>query len=406
MVGLSTAIWLQRAGHEVTLIDRVSPLDAEAYRAASSFGNACTIAMGACLPVAMPGIVRQVPGMLLDRTGPLSIFWKDLLQLAPWLWSFVQASRPAEVGRIVKLLGALIRSAPDGHDSLMSEAAVPNLIQRNGCLYLFRSEQEFRQAAEGIRLREREQVHMEYLDAVQIRDLEPNLAPLYHKGVRFVDAYSLDDPLRYMQGLLQVFLNRGGHFLCTEISQIQSQADGLSLLTADGNTHKASRLVVAAGAWSGRLAQMVGDPVRLNTERGYHVLFPEAGKLLQAPTCYPAHGFYMTPTSQGLRAAGTVELGGLGQPTRPVRTDIIARKVLQQVPKAGQPERTWLGFRPSMPDSLPVVGASPRNPRVFYAFGHGHVGLTLAGITGRIIALLINGQPVPLDLHDLRINRF
>ena len=405
VVGLSSAIWLQRAGHAVTLIDRLSPMDPEAYRGASSFGNACTMAFGACLPVAMPGILAQVPGMLLDRTSPLSIFWRDFPQLVPWLWSFVRASTPSEVDRIVGHLGAWLRAAPAGHDSLIDEAGVPNLLRQNGCLYLFRNEQEYQAAQAGIRLREREGVRMAILDADQIREREPALAPLYHKGLCFLDAYSLDDPYRYVQGLMQVFQGRGGRYIQADVRHIDRRGPDI-VVREPGREHPCDRLVIAGGAWSAALAALVGDRVRLNTERGYHVLFPEAARLLHAPTCYPAHGFYMTPTTQGLRAAGTVELGGLGRPPRSVRTDVIERTLRTLLPDAGPAGRTWLGFRPSMPDSLPVIGPSPRDDRVFYAFGHGHIGLTLAGISGRTIATLVSGQAVPLDLTPLRINRF
>jgi D-amino-acid dehydrogenase len=405
VVGLSTAVWLQRAGYNVSLIDRLSPLDAQEYRGASSYGNACTMAFGACLPVAMPGVLRQVPGMLLDRTGPLSIFWRDFPQLVPWLWSFIKASAPAQIDRIVSILGALLRSAPAGHDSLIQEANVPSLIRATGCLYLFRNAREFQMAHSDIALREREGVRMEILGESDIQASEPNLARLYHKGLRFLDAYSLDDPYRYANGLMRVFLAHGGHFIHGQAQEIIKHPDHLAVRVGN-QPHNTDKLVIAAGAWSATLAEMVGDSVRLNTERGYHVMFPEAGSLLNGPTCYPAHGFYMTPTTQGLRAAGTVELGGLSQPARRIRTDVIAQKVKTLLPGAGAPSTTWLGFRPSMPDSLPVIGPSPTDNRVMYAFGHGHIGLTLAGITGRIVATLLQGKTVPIDLFPLRINRY
>lgn len=405
VVGLSTAIWLQRAGHTVTLIDRHSPQVSTDYQGASSFGNACTMAFGACLPVAMPGILKQVPGMLLDRSGPLSIFWRDFPQLVPWLWSFIRSSTSAQVDRIVGVLGALLRSAEVGHASLLQEARVSDLVRNTGCLYLFRNEQEFQQAQAGIALREREGVRMQILNAGHVREQEPQLAPLYYKGLRFLDAYSLDDPYRYVLGLFNVFIHHGGQFIHGEVDQIVRSAPHIAVHTG-AERQTADQVVIAGGAWSAKLAAMVGDRVRLDTERGYHVLFPEAGELLHAPTCYPAHGFYMTPLTEGLRVAGTVELGGLDLPPRAVRTEAIERKVRMLLPGIGPAGRTWLGFRPSMPDSLPVIGASTTDARVIYAFGHGHVGLTLAGISGRIVAHLVNGQAIPLDLTPLRIDRF
>lgn len=405
VVGLSAALWLQRAGHRVTLIDREPPVQGGPYAHASSFGNACTIAFGATIPVATPGILRQVPGMLLDRQGPLSIFWRDLPALMPWLWSFLRASTPSEVSRITAVLGTLMRYAEAGHVPLIEEAAVSKLVRRNGCLYLYRTEKQFRQASADIELRRREGVGMEILSADEVREREPKLAPHYYKGLLFTDAYMLDDPHRYVLGLMDAFQHRGGQTFRGDVTALVPRHDGVVVQGGDLSLD-ADYVVVAAGAWSARLARSVGDRIRLDTERGYHVLFPEGGDLLSAPTCYPDTGFYMTPLSEGLRAAGTVELGGLDRPSRPVRTAIIEKRARTFLPDLGPAQRTWLGFRPSMPDSLPVVGASPRHRRVVYAFGHGHVGLTLAGITGRLVADLIDERPLPFDISALRPDRY
>jgi glycine/D-amino acid oxidase-like deaminating enzyme len=170
----------------------------------------------------------------------------------------------------------------------------------------------------------------------------------------------------------------------------------------NGEEYAADHVVVASGAWSGALARQAGDRVLLDTERGYHVLYPGAGQLLGRPVCYPAHGFYMTPMADGLRAAGTVELGGLSAKADPRRTDMIRKGVALLLPGAGEATSEWLGFRPSMPDSLPVIGNSPASPRITYAFGHGHLGVTLAGISGRLVADLVSGRQVAINLSPLR----
>lgn len=405
VVGLSAALWLQYAGHVVTLVDRVPPAPGVPYEHASSFGNACTMAYGACLPVATPGILAQVPKMLLDREGPLSIFWRDLPGLAPWLWSFLRASTTTEVSRISAVLGTLLRHAEAGHAPLIQEACVEGLVRQTGCLYLFRNEKQFQSAQGDIAIREREGVRMQILSAAEVREREPNLAPLYHKGLVFSDAYSLDDPHRYVLGLARAFHERGGRMVKGDVTAVTSGTDGVSVRAGE-HTLTAEHVVIAGGAWSKRLAQQVGDKIRLDTERGYHVMFPDSAHLVSAPTCYPDSGFYMTPLTEGLRAAGTVELGGLDLPARTVRTDIIEKRARQFLPQLGRAERTWLGFRPSMPDSLPVVGRSPKDERVIYAFGHGHVGLTLAGITGRLVSDLVSRRPTPFDISALRPDRY
>ena len=406
VVGLSSAIWLQRAGHSVTVYDPHPPLPGIDYEGACSFGNACTMAYGACLPVAMPGIIREVPGMLLNRAGPLSIFWRDLLQLSPWLLSFLKSSGPADVDRIVALLGSLLRLAEAGHGPLIEEAGLTHLLRRTGCLYLFRDEAQFQAARPALDLRARERVGMEVLDASAVREREPALAPRYAKGVMFLDAYSLDDPHQYLLGLARLFQARGGQFVRGQVAGVGNSAGALVLKGELPATAPVDSVVVASGAWSGRITAALGEPVRLNAERGYHVLFPESVGLLNTPTCYPEFGFYMTPLNEGLRAAGTVELGGLGRPPRPVRTDVIEQVARQLIPGLGPAGRKWLGFRPSMPDSLPVIGPSKVDPRIVYAFGHGHVGLTLGGITGRLVAELVSGTTPSLDLQPFRPGRF
>lgn len=405
VVGLSCALWLQKSGHSVTLFDPQMPDGKSAAMSACSFGNACTIALGACLPVASPGIHWQVPGMLLDRKGPLSIYWRDLPLLTPWLWSFLKASGPGEYDRLTAVLGGLIRKAEDGHTSLFAETQSDDLIRKSGCLYLYRNENSFRAARDGIELREREGVAQSILDARQIREREPNLAPLYHRGLLFEDAYYLDDPFTYVQRLLSAVRARGGSCETRKVSALRRQDDGLVVHSGEAS-ETFDRVVVAAGAWSRDLARQIGDRVRLNTERGYHVLFDTEQPLLSGPTCYPEYGFYMTSLGEGLRSAGTVELGGLGQPLRPTRTDAIEERTRSLLNGVGEVSRRWLGFRPSTPDSLPVIGPSPRDRRVLYAFGHGHIGLTLAGLTGKLIAECVDGRETSVDLSPMRPDRW
>jgi D-amino-acid dehydrogenase len=405
VVGLSSALWLLKAGHDVTVVDRQPPAQGVSYAHAASFGNACTIAFGACLPVAMPGIWARAPRMLMDPRGPLSIYWRNLPGLAPWLIAFLKASRPAEVNRIADVLGCLLHFAEGGHSPLIKESGAEGLIRRAGCLYLYRTAKQFAEAQTDMTLRKREGVAMEVLDVATIQQAEPNLARLYHKAVRFTDVYHLDTPFRYALALADAIRRRGGQFVQGDVRTLARTVDEVAAVL-EAQILRADRLVVAGGAWSKPLAASVGDKVLLDTERGYHVHFPQGGSLLNGPCCYPEYGFYMTPLEEGLRAAGTVELGGLGAPPHAGRTDRIARIARELVPALGPPADTWLGFRPSMPDSLPVVGPSPNDSRILYAFGHGHIGLTLAGVTGRIISDLVSDREPPVDIAPLGLSRF
>lgn len=405
LVGLCSALWLQRMGHQVTIIDPAPPLGHASYRQACSYGNACTFAPHGVVPVATSGVIWRVPGMLLNPLGPLAIVWKYLPQLVPWLCAFLASSTKAEVERIAGTLAMLLSHADAAWQPLVAQAGAERLKRHDGCLYLYKTEAQFRAADAENALRERHGVAMDRLERADIQGMEPNLAPLYHKGVLFRDAYVFSSPRQLAFALAEAVVNGGGEIVRGEVSAIELRDNGICLRVA-GKQILADHAVVAAGAHSRKLTASIGDRVLLDTERGYHVLFPQAGNLLSRPVCYPEHGFYMVPMADGLRAAGTVELGGLAAPLNPRRTAMIRDGVKMLLPAAGQGSDEWLGFRPSMPDSLPVIGSSPHLPRVTYAFGHGHLGLTLSALTGYLVSQLVAGQPPAVDLTPLRPNRF
>ncbi|MBY3367059.1 MULTISPECIES: NAD(P)/FAD-dependent oxidoreductase [Rhizobium] len=405
LVGLCTALWLQRMGHRVMIIDPAPPLGDASYRQACSYGNACTFAPHGVVPVATPGVIWRVPGMLLNPLGPLAIVWRYLPQLVPWLRAFLASSTKAEVERIAGTLAALLSHADAAWQPLVTQAGAEGLKRHDGCLYLYKSEAQFRAADAENALRERHGVAMDQLDRADIQGMEPNLAPLYHKGVLFRDAYVFSSPRQLAFALAEAVINGGGEIVRAEVSAIEPRYNSIRLRIGDKQI-PADHAVVAAGAHSRKLTASIGDRVLLDTERGYHVLFPQAGNLLSRPVCYPEHGFYMVPMADGLRAAGTVELGGLAAPLNPRRTAMIREGVKILLPAAGQGSDEWLGFRPSMPDSLPVIGSSRHLPRVTYAFGHGHLGLTLSALTGYLVSQLVAGQPPAVDLAPLRPDRF
>ncbi|MBX5162806.1 MULTISPECIES: FAD-binding oxidoreductase [unclassified Rhizobium] len=405
LVGLCSALWLQRMGHRVTIIDPAPPLGDASYRQACSYGNACTFAPHGVVPVATPGVIWRVPGMLLNPLGPLAIVWKYLPQLVPWLRAFLASSTKAEVERIAATLAVLLSHADAAWQPLVMQAGAERLKRHDGCLYLYKTEAQFRAANAENDLRERHGVAMDRLGQADIRSIEPNLAPLYHRGVLFRDAYVFSSPKQLAFALAQAFVDGGGDIVCGEVSAIEPHTDGIGLRIA-GKGMLADHAVVAAGAHSRKLTASIGDRVLLDTERGYHVLFPQAGHLLSRPVCYPEHGFYMVPMADGLRAAGTVELGGLAAPLNPRRTAMIRAGVKKLLPAAGEGSDEWLGFRPSMPDSLPVIGNSRSLPRVTYAFGHGHLGLTLSALTGYLVSELVAGRTPAIDLAPLRPDRF
>lgn len=408
VVGLSTALWLQRVGLQVVVIDPTPPLPGNDFRRAASFGNASTIAPSGIFPVASPGILWRVPGMMLDREGPLSLYWRDLPDLLPWLSAFVLASRPARFEQLTSALAALMRQIEAGHAPLMEE--VGNAVRYRkgeGSIHLYKTQAEHDSVAGAIARRNREGIQGRYLTREEIAEMEPNLAPNYHSGAIFEDCYILDNPQAYCAGLARAILARGGRFVTASVKDVQSGADQVRIKTdaADGQEVIARRVVVAAGAWSRKLARRMGQKLLMNAERGYHIGFAAQPGLLKHACMYPSDGFFVTPLTHQIRAAGTVELGGLDKPAREIRLRVLEDKARRMFPDLGERQDEWLGFRPSSPDSLPFIGQASYDPRIFFACGHGHLGLTLAGITGRIISDLMTGKKPPISLDAVSPDR-
>ena len=320
-IGLTAALTLLRDGHRVTIVDRAPPLGGSDYRHACSYGNACTIAPHGVVPVATPGVAWRVPGMLANPLGPLAIDWKYLPRLAPWLLGFLSASRAARVERIAETLSTLLKQADTTWRPLMEEAGAMDLREEHGCLYLYKSNADRAASDRDADFRSRHGVNLARLSADDIRALEPNLPANYAGGVLFKDAYVVSSPEQLARRLAKAVLARGGRFIAGEVRGLRIDAESATAVLAE-KTLSADRIVVAAGAWSKSLGASIGDHVRLDTERGYHVLFPQGRGLLRRPVCYTEHGFYMTPMADGLRAAGTVELAGLTPPLNERRTSV------------------------------------------------------------------------------------
>jgi D-amino-acid dehydrogenase len=282
LVGLASAFWLQKHGHHATLIDRDPPLPGASWREACSYGNACTMAPHGGVPVAAPRLAWRVPGMLANPAGPLAIVWRYLPALAPWFIAFLRSSSAAEVERIAGVLASLLSRSDGAWQPLIEESRSSELVRRNGCLHLSKTEADFQAAEADNHLRERHGVALDRLDASAVRALEPRLAPLYRRGVLFRDAYTIDNPKALAGALAQAIVARGGSLVHGEAHGLKAREIGIAIW-AGGGEHGADHLFIAAGAWSRALAKQAGDHVLLDTERGYHVMFPRALGLLSRP---------------------------------------------------------------------------------------------------------------------------
>lgn len=399
-VGVATALWLQRQGHKVTLVDP-DPFAEGAY-----YGNACTIATYANIPVATPAVMKQIPSLLLDPKSPLSVRWSYLPRLFPWLLRFLMASTPKKVEAIAQDLSTLLLQANRAFEPLLKESDTHRLLESNGAMYLYGSDQSFLNARTDIELRRRNGIPVQELSRAEISDLEPNLNAIYQRGLLFDDARHIRNPLELLKSMADCVVARGGRIVKSKAQAIERLSPVELSVVTDGVDLSASKVVVAAGAWSRQFAAQVGDKVPLDTEQGYHLMYSGAQDLLSRPVGWDDVGFYMTPMDTALRAAGTVELGGVDNPSNPKRVKLIADTVKTLLPQLDDYDAEWTGFRPSMPDSMPVIGPSAKDKDVFYAFGHGHLGVTLSGITGGIIADLISGKDPVVELYPFRVDRF
>ncbi len=397
VVGLAIAEALVAEGLEVILIDPNPP------GSGASYGNAGTIADYAVLPVGTPDVLKNLPSLLFSRTSPLSIRPGALLALTPWLARFARQSLPGAAERNARAIAALLAGARDLWADLAARIGGLDLMEQAGCLYLYDTEKALRAAKADMAHRRSFGVEVDLITTRDLAELEPNL-PEMPGAAFFPGATFLSDPGAMVQRLAQSTLQYAG-LLTAKVETLTRQFDGI-ILDGPGVRVHAKTVVIAAGAYSRPLARMAGDDVPLDTERGYHLEWDMAAALLHRPVCPTSRGFYLCPMTGRLRAAGTVELGGLAAPPSPHRLDRLLQGARAIFPDLPEPSATWMGLRPSLPDSLPVLGPSKAGPEVIHAFGHGHIGLTLAPITARIVADLVQRRPPEVDLTPYRAGRF
>ena len=392
IVGMSAALWLQRDGHDVTVLDPLPPGEG------TSYGNAGGIVLSSCAPVAMPGIWREVPRMLLDPQGPLRLRWAYLPRIAPWLLRFLAASSPERVAAIARHRAALLARGGEAWRELVRLAGAESLVEPVGWLEAFSSDRVFDENRHERELMRDNGLPFETLDADELRQLEPALGPVFRHAVFQGDSLAIRHPQRLVQSFAACFAGAGGRVLAERVLRFEGDA-GRRRVVTDAGTHDADAVVVAAGPWSRRVCALLGERVGLDTERGYHLMLPTPARNLRRPVVWHEHSFVLCPMHHGLRLTSGEELAGLDAPPdyRRIRRLLpLAQRMLPGLEADVQSE--WMGRRPSMPDSMPVLGRSALHADVFHAFGHGHVGMTLGPVSGRVVADLVAGRDPGIDL--------
>ena len=401
IVGVCSALALLRAGFRVTLLERDAPGQG------ASFGNGAVIGEAAVVPVATPGLLRKVPGMLLDPRGPLALRWSYLPRIAPWLLRFAAASRPKRVEQISIALAALLEGSFAAFDRLLEMADAADMLRRTGWLCVYETEAGLEAYRPMLELQRRRGVSFDILDRDALREFEPALGPIFARALYYPDVGYALDSLRLVQVLAEAFGRRGGTLKRAEARGFEIGPDGPRAVLTEAGPVPCDAVVIAAGAWSKRLAAELGSRLPLDTERGYHVQFAAPGVAPRLPVYSTERGIIATPLEVGLRVGGTVELGGLKAAPNWDRARVLLEQAKRWFPGLRtEGHSRWMGFRPSMPDSLPVIGRSPRFANAIFAFGHGHCGMMMGARTGEIVAALLAGRDPGLDMTPYRADRF
>ena len=403
IVGLSCALAAQARGFEVTIADP------SGYGEGASYGTAGVLATSECLPLASPGIVWSFPKMLLNPTGPLTIRWRYLPLLAPWLLKFARSCTRERFQAGALALSSLLKNARAAHGRLAAQADIEDRILDVGWLKLFESDQTFNPAKAEFEAMENLGVSCEHLSSGEIARREPALARSFKHGILHAGCSQIQDPGAYVRRLGDLFERRGGTLVKCEIVRLETAGDQVICAHTQSERFKANQFVVAAGAWSKKLASDAGAPVPLGTERGYHLVFDVAHEqLLSQPAFWAEQSVVMSPSKGSVRITNGVELASLA-----AKPDF--RRFNRQIPGlagafvAGAVQSVreeWLGFRPSLPDSLPVIGRASERSNCILAFGHGHIGFTAGPVTGELVGNLLSAEATPIDIKPFSPGRF
>ncbi|MBT8154093.1 FAD-dependent oxidoreductase [Epibacterium ulvae] len=401
IIGISAALELQSKGFHVRVLDR------KGVAAETSQGNAGAFAFSEVTPLATPGILRQAPKWLFDPLGPLSIPPRYAAQIAPWMYRFWRASRARRFGAARAAQTALMTLAQAATERQIKLVQGEDLIRRDGQLRLYDDPRQW-QADQSQRafLQEHGVLAHELLSTNDIAEIQPGLNPRFTHALYTPNWMNTVDPKTWTERLAQKFLSLGGVIDQTDVKALTRMGGKTRLETSQG-PQSASTIILAAGAWSHSLAKGLGDAIPLETERGYNTTLPQGAFDLRTHLTFAAHGFVASRIQNGVRIGGAVELGGLELPPNFTRADALLHKAQDFMPDLNpQGGQQWMGYRPSLPDSLPVIDYAPNAPNVIYAFGHGHLGLTQAAATAEIIANLVSHAPPPIDLTPFSANRF
>ena len=397
--GVCIGLQLIKKGIPVTIFDKNDP------GSMSSYGNAGHFSPYAVVQLNRPDVIYDIPKMLLSSYGPLALKWNYIPKMIPWILKYLKSSTKKSMMHTTKYMHQILDLSLDAYDEILSEIDTSNLVERKGIIYIW-TNKNIKSRKMEIKIRNDLGIKQRLLTKEEVLDLEPNLNPVFDAGVIYDYAYHARDPKEITKKLFELFLNSGGKFKKEEVLSVEQTKYNQTQVKTNSEKFNFEKIVLACGAFSKKLTDQLGENIPLDTERGYHVHYKDMDHLLKRPVIFLDRGFGMTPMNQGLRAVGTVELGGFDNPISKKRIDYIDKCAKELLPQLGDFQDEWLGFRPTLPDFLPVMGPSKNHKNVFYCFGHHHLGWTLGPISGKIVSGMIAGENTNLDLDPYSSKRF
>ena len=397
--GVCNALFLQKKGYQVILFDKDEP-----GKSSASYGNAGHFSPYASIPLNRPDILADVPAMLLSSSGPLALKWNYVPKMIPWFFKFLKNCSTKNMMHTAKYMHQILDIALPAYDELFEEIDLSGLVENKGIMYIW-NDQNLKSRELEINIRNEIGAEQQLLNQKEIHDLEPNIKKIYHAGVFYKKARHARNPKKILLKLFDLFLKKDGKFLKLNIKNIEFDGEK-PILKSDAQTFIFDRIVIACGAFSKKLTDKLDEKIPLDTERGYHIHFKNCDHLISRPVVFTNRGFGMTPMEQKLRVVGTVEFGGLENPLSKGRIKNLVNNAKYMLDGLPEHEDEWLGFRPTLPDYLPVIGPSKNYKNVFYSFGHHHLGWTLAAISGKIISKMIANKNTNLNLEPYSSKRF
>ena len=371
----------------------------------ASYGNAGHFSPYAVLQLNRPDILYDIPKMLLSSYGPLALKWNYVPKMLPWIFRYLKNCNKKSMLHTAKYMHQILNLSLDAYDEIFEEIDITDLVEKKGIIYVW-TNQNLKSRELEIKVRKDLGVKQKLLTTKEILDLEPNLKPVFAGGAYYDYAYHAKDPQGIVKKIFELFIKKGGKFVQENVELVKQTNPNETLIKTEKNEFKFEKSVIACGAFSKKFTDQLGEKIPLDTERGYHVHFKGMEKLISRPVIFLDRGFGLTPMNQGLRAVGTVELGGLKNPISKKRIDYIVRCSKELLPQLKDHQDEWLGFRPTLPDFLPVMGPSKNNKNIVYAFGHQHLGWTLGAITGKVISGVLTNEKTNLDLSAYSSTRF